>query len=1040
MNLNAQKSKACCSKFRCFFFLFFIFSAAVGMAQGLGGIRGMIQDKDFAVPLAQAKVTIVETGQELVVSETGSFAFQDISPGSYTLMFSKSGYARQIKSGVVVSPGAMSDVDMQLAGEIYEMDEFVVQNLELGGASEIGLLNLRMDSTALMDSVGAEMMSKAGASDAAQALQLVPGATVQDGKYAVVRGLPDRYVVSLLSGVRLPSADPDKRAVQLDQYPAQVIESIQITKTFTPDQQADSSGGTVDVELKGIPDERILSFSVSTKYDPDLQDADGEFYGDEDRRLGAWGHDAISNPGDVSAIPNAALSADEMNVPMPLYKASLTYGDRLELGNGFEVGWYGSAYYGRDASSKNGVDDSYLYQPWSGAFEPETSGEPHDPDDPDSTTKLYDTEVDTTELAYGTLASIGLSYQDSHNISLMYLGTYDQEISTSLFTDTRGKEYYYPGFDLDDYNSSGNQFYRVGGAANPYDPETQWSDFRQFELDNGAIDQSAGAIYQSLVNKILRTRETATLQFKGDHTFDLSRYGALWMRPDELQIDWAYSDNSSSIDMPDRRSIASQWEPDLGNRRSYNPEGGRYDGMPPDEGATPYALRTWRYVEENNEQQAFDFKIPFKTEFFFPESEFSLSFGYFADDLDREYRQDSFGGTYAGQPRAAWDPFYYADYHDLNNTNFTASNVDVDYDGSQRLSAAYYSLEVPVLGKYGSFYAGQRFEQTDISTTIVDADSGVKVYLPQYGYTSLNFKGNEADGNASISESTTHPSLILELKPLDTVKINLAYSETLARMTFKELAPIDQREYFGDDIFIGNPTLKMSEVYNWDGRLDYTPYPGGLISVSLFKKEIINPIEYTTVLLGQSTLATTAVNYPKGYIDGFECELRQNLGNFFDRLEGFVIGANYTKIQSEVHRPSGEISRDEALFSQAIDLSTRPMLNAPEFLYNLNLSYEIPKTGTELALFYSAKGKALLVGGGAVSSEYRPDIYEDERGTLNFSLSQRIFSSLKFSLKIKNITQEPYREIYYNEDLGIDQVRRQTSAPISFSIGLSGNF
>ena len=80
------------------------------------------------------------------------------------------------------------------------MDELVVRDIQLGGSSEIGLLNLRMESSALMDSVGADLISRAGASDVAGALKLVAGTTVQDGKYAVVRGLPDRYVVSLLNG------------------------------------------------------------------------------------------------------------------------------------------------------------------------------------------------------------------------------------------------------------------------------------------------------------------------------------------------------------------------------------------------------------------------------------------------------------------------------------------------------------------------------------------------------------------------------------------------------------------------------------------------------------------------------------------------------------------------------------------------------------------------------------------------------------------------------------------------------------------------
>ena len=50
----------------------------------------------------------------------------------------------------------------------------------------------------------------------------------------MVRGLPDRYVNSQLNGIRLPTADADKRAVELDQFPSTVIRTIEVSKTFTP--------------------------------------------------------------------------------------------------------------------------------------------------------------------------------------------------------------------------------------------------------------------------------------------------------------------------------------------------------------------------------------------------------------------------------------------------------------------------------------------------------------------------------------------------------------------------------------------------------------------------------------------------------------------------------------------------------------------------------------------------------------------------------------------------------------------------------------
>ncbi|HVS08366.1 MAG TPA: carboxypeptidase regulatory-like domain-containing protein, partial [Planctomycetota bacterium] len=214
--------------------------AFASQQQPVGSIRGIVLDKDFDVPLMEAQVLNVETGQKVATTDQGNFVFGEVPPGKYTLVFSKEGYVRQVRSDVVVSPGQLTDVNVALTGEFTEMEEFVVQDiLVFGTGTEAALLKLRFESPALMDSISADLISRAGAGDAASALRLVAGASVQDGRTAVIRGLPDRYVSSQMNAVRLPSAVEDKRAVELDQFPAPVLESIQVSKTFTPDQQGD---------------------------------------------------------------------------------------------------------------------------------------------------------------------------------------------------------------------------------------------------------------------------------------------------------------------------------------------------------------------------------------------------------------------------------------------------------------------------------------------------------------------------------------------------------------------------------------------------------------------------------------------------------------------------------------------------------------------------------------------------------------------------------------------------------------------------------
>ena len=136
-----------------------------------GTVRGTITDREFGGPVAGATVTIVETGRRVTAETDGSFSIPELAPGRYTLVIAREGFVRQLKSDVVVQDGRLTELDVQLAGEFEDMDEFVVQELDLAG-SESALLELRLESPQLLDSIGADMMATAGAGDAAAPLLL----------------------------------------------------------------------------------------------------------------------------------------------------------------------------------------------------------------------------------------------------------------------------------------------------------------------------------------------------------------------------------------------------------------------------------------------------------------------------------------------------------------------------------------------------------------------------------------------------------------------------------------------------------------------------------------------------------------------------------------------------------------------------------------------------------------------------------------------------------------------------------------------------
>jgi len=940
--------------------------------QEVGGIRGVVYDKDFGVPLAGAQVQIAETGDKRTTDSEGHYVFEKVAPGTYTLIVSKEGYARQILANNVVVAGRMTEVAASVAGEFLEMEEFVAENQELGGGTEIGLLNLRMESPSILDSVSSDMMTRAGASDAGAALRLVSGATVEDGKYAVVRGLPDRYVNSQLNGVRLPTADEDKRAVQLDQFPAALIESIQVSKTFTPDQQGDASGGAVNLVLKGVPDQRILKVKVGTEYNT----------------RAPWGGDFLSYDGggvnflgrDDREIPDNGIFGGTMGVSeddAPInYNWSVTAGGKRDLDNGVRIGAFTSMYYKRDSSYyDDGIHDIYEARLAGGSYRMQ-------PFEQYGYTSLYDVTAGVDSVHWGVLGVVGAEIEN-HALSLLYMQTQVTEDKATLMEDTRGS------------------LYRdTLGISAPY--------HRNETLEYTERSQS-------------------TVQLKGRHTLEVPEY-PLWRLGRTLnpEIDWTLSHSQAQMDQPDKRAFRTWWQPGREVAGLVFPA--VHFGYDPSGSGNEFAQRIWKEITEESDQVSGNLKLPFQQ---WAELEGYLKMGLFYDQVDRKYKQDGFyyefdDTSFAAPWERRWGQVYVGEGHTI-----TAFNDDVDYTGDQKIFAWYPMLDLPVT-TYLKVVGGVRFESTDLSITNLPESDNAR-YLPPGGTGWTRF-GPEAD--VSFSQDDVLPSLAVEVTPVRPVKIRASYSETVARQTFKELSPVMQMEYLGADIFVGNPDLRMSALDNYDLRLDYEPYKGGLLSVSWFHKDVKDPIEYVQRFQA-SLFYTTAVNYPEGWLEGWEFEVRQDLGRLWASLEGFTAGANATFIKSEVTLPDEE--RD-AFAAVGAPTSTRDMMGAPEHLYNLNLTYEHAKYRTQIGLFYTVRGDTLTEGGVALGTSYVPDVYSQQFGTLNVSVMQPIRDHLKIMFQAKNLTDPEIKEVYRSSYVSGEATKSSYRRGIDLALGLEYEF
>lgn len=979
-----------------------LLSSLSASAQQAGSIRGMVYDRDFEAPLPAAQVLIAETGATVVTSDEGNYFFSQVEPGTYTLVFSKDGYTRQVRAGVVVAAGKMTEVDAFLSGEYTEMEEFIVQDLQFGSGAEAVLLELRMESPALMDSISSELMSQAGAGDAASALRLVAGATIQEGKYAVIRGLPDRYVNSQMNGIRLPTADADKRAVHLDLFPSAVIESIQVSKTFTPDQQGDASGGAVNVVLKGIPDETTFKFSTGTSWN--TQSAGSDFLTYRGGGVNFWGKDNRRiQTENLGGNWTGAVGVSREDEPMD-YKWSLSGGGKHEYDSGLKIGGFGSFFYERSSSYfDDGINDKYWVNKPGEPMTPVYSQGA--PSQGEFLTQLFDVTQGSEEVKWGGLGAVGLE-TDVHTLSLIYLYTRSAQDKATLAEDTRGKEYYFPGYDPNDPNHPGN----LERDAAPY-------------LRTETLEYTE------------RTAET--IQLSGRHKLpDPQLRLGRFFNSLQPEMDWSAAYSSAGLNQPDKRQFGSMWWPETRNPGfppwippSTNPALHR-----PLKSAATFTLgnlqRVWKEVSEESDQYALNLKMPFEQ---WSGDEGYLKTGLFHDTVKRRYNQDSFSNFNDNSARyaAPFEDFWSEIFPDENHP-ITEAQIDVDYRGEQVIKAWYWMMDLP-MNSYFKFIGGARFESTELG--IINYPEKDVFWFPPGSRASVIL--NPGDADVSFKQNDVLPSIGFVYTPFESTTLRGSYSQTVARQTFKELTPIQQQEFLGGDVFIGNPFLKMSALKNYDLRLDYTPFEGGLFSLSYFYKDVKDPIEYVQKVA--TFVYTTAVNYPKGELSGYELEFRQKMGILWDKMEGLTLGANATFINSEVTLPEDEARLFDEISIQS-PMSRRHMTNAPEHLYNLFMTYDWERYKTQFGLFYTVRGDTLVAGAGTSKSSFVPNVYEKEYGTLNFNVSKTFGDHWKVNFQAKNLLNPDIETVYRSKYIDGDVTKTSYRKGMDFSMSVNAEF
>ncbi|MEZ6187572.1 MAG: TonB-dependent receptor [Planctomycetota bacterium] len=241
-----------------------------------GTLLGRVSDARNGTPVQGARVLVRGERAEAVTDEAGRFELV-LPARAHQLSVIHAQYSTASRSGVRVVAEGQAEVAFELTPSAVELETLRVSGYRLEGGLA-SLMEERREQKAVAELLGAEQIQKSGDSTAAAALKRVTGLTVVDGKYVYVRGMGERYSSTLLNGAMLPSPEPERRVVPLNLFPADVIESIAVQKSYTPELPGEFGGGTVLLKTKGIPKEFFFKASAKAAYKPETTFEDGLTY------------------------------------------------------------------------------------------------------------------------------------------------------------------------------------------------------------------------------------------------------------------------------------------------------------------------------------------------------------------------------------------------------------------------------------------------------------------------------------------------------------------------------------------------------------------------------------------------------------------------------------------------------------------------------------------------------------------------------------------------------------------------------------------
>jgi TonB-dependent receptor len=228
-------------------------------------LQGTIQDVSQKTGIEKATLTIKELNKTQQSGVNGSYLFVDLPKGTYTLEVKRGGFTTQTISTIELGENEIKTINVSLEPTSVTKGQVVI-NRRPKKDGTLQQLKVQHNLGMVSNGISGEEIRKAPDPKVSDVLKRIAGASIQDNKFVIVRGLTDRYNYAFLNGAPLPSSESDRKAFSFDIFPSNVLQGINIIKTAGPSLPGEFAGGIIQIATIDAPDKKINSIGLSFGY------------------------------------------------------------------------------------------------------------------------------------------------------------------------------------------------------------------------------------------------------------------------------------------------------------------------------------------------------------------------------------------------------------------------------------------------------------------------------------------------------------------------------------------------------------------------------------------------------------------------------------------------------------------------------------------------------------------------------------------------------------------------------------------------------